>query len=702
MRRGRTIVLAVTAALCLIAVIVLIRARNGAMPSPAEATQGTIQSPSEAAASESSDRHLEEPIRPSRESSAEPTKIGEGDKESPKQGRLPSGIRGTVVGPSGDSLSGAWVESLGSDRHVLSDIDGKFEYPTLRPDISYKLAIGFDGLVTSEIEVMPGRSVDVQLQKGTELQGLVYIDDEFSRRPAAGVVLTYTRSLKTLGHPCRVITNAQGAYRIVDLPGAELDIDVFACGAAPWSERVTLGSKSMVHDIVVRPPMDRINVHVLNCDTHQPIENAEVLWNRVKLARTDAQGNASLVLYAGQSRSITVIATGYGRRTKGFEPEQRVAGNEVTVELVPAASISGVVLDHAGDPLPNARVGLRTVRRGGLQRRVLPGVEGDWSQELLTDAQGRFELGGLASNERLCRFVVTASHPAHIRGESALIELTPGERGNPLTIQLRKGIKCSGIVTAQGQPVAAIVRVGSDGAAVFTDESGYYELLGLAAGQLELCAHLGGDPGVRVCRLVTIPSDGELWMPLEIAYSTEFISGTVTSSIGTAMADVEVRCSQPAFGDSSLVVYPARTNAAGEFHFEVRVASGSAPFDVGLNRWKSDCGERGVVPPRAVHLICDGSSAIEMSVNVSGTDIPASAYAVYWLARGKSVDVDPQVYCEDIRQTAAGKTLVVVPSGLGTVRISAAAYEPWTREVDLQPGESVDIGAVELELRRTR
>lgn len=618
-------------------------------------------------------------------------------------GQLPTNVQGRVFGASQEPLEGAWIESIDRTMKVLSGHDGSFVFPVTRSDKASRLAVGHSGFVRKEIEIMPGRGIDVHLQSGTQLAGTVYIqDDEGSRRPAAGALISFGRSRRTLGYTEQLMTDAGGAFQIVDAPGTTLNLEIYAPGAIPWRESLTLGFQPVVHTFVIVPPREHLLVSVLAQDSKEPVVGATIRCNRAVCGTTNDKGQLALQYHANQLNSVEAHAAGFGLRTKGFEPANEPLPPELTIELVRATSVSGVILGEEGQPVVGARITLRVVRKGGLQRRQHPGVSGDWNQEATTDEYGRYLLGGLASNEGICRFVVAAAHPAYVPGESELIEVGPGELVSSITIRLRRGVKVAGVVTSEGKPVEAIVRILESGNTVFTDDTGYYEFPGISPGEYRLCAHLGQHPGVQACATTSVLAGADLWLPLSIEVSTQIVSGTVLTKEGIGIDDVEVRCTQPALSETSPMVYSTRTSRNGSFRFELKVAPQPAPFRVGVNRWKGDCVEEGVTAPSAVHLVCEGSASVTMVLRVAGTDIPPTAYAIYWLAEGKTLEGDEQVYCEDVRELPEGKLLVVIPSGKGIIRVTASGHDTSSREVHTRPGEYVSIGLVELEVREIR
>ncbi|MHC4162382.1 MAG: carboxypeptidase regulatory-like domain-containing protein, partial [Planctomycetota bacterium] len=166
---------------------------------------------------------------------------------------------------------------------------------------------------------------------------------------------------------------------------------------------------------------------------------------------------------------------------------------EHNLELTPAMSATGVVLAPDGNPVAGAKVGVRD--QMAIFRRILGGS----APTAVTDAEGRFTLGGLKKGEAV---QVTATHRDY--GSS---EPKPARAGEPLTLTLTEPLLLKGtVVDERGAPVSGVrvtverakqpassrslVTVGGDetGAArpAVTDKEGRYLLRNAPPGALKV------------------------------------------------------------------------------------------------------------------------------------------------------------------------------------------------------------------------
>ncbi len=195
-----------------------------------------------------------------------------------------------------------------------------------------------------------------------------------------------------------------------------------------------------------------------------------------------------------------------------------LAGGErregVRLELLPAANVSGRVLDSPGRPVAGCKVSFR-------------GEDGSW--RVTTDDQGRFRIKNRAAGPAK----VTVRHREHGAAETE-VELVPGD--NPIELTLAPGRQVAGrVVDAFGQPVSGAwvelawrsespgytadrARTGDDG--IFSLEpkrTGTYEVTAevddLMSASLALTA---GEKPIRGLELVLLPGSAITGAVLEI------------------------------------------------------------------------------------------------------------------------------------------------------------------------------------------
>jgi protocatechuate 3,4-dioxygenase beta subunit len=153
--------------------------------------------------------------------------------------------------------------------------------------------------------------------------------------------------------------------------------------------------------------------------------------------RTDAQGRFRFEHLAGVSFSVWARAPGHGVAIR----ERAAPGEPVDLYLPTLRSISGQVLDDAGQPVLGARV--HAVSR----RTSLP-------HEAVSGAEGVFSLEGLGEGP----FYVLASAEGMLPAVAPQVEAGP----QPVRLKLTRARTLEVRVTRHGTPVAATVRLKAD------------------------------------------------------------------------------------------------------------------------------------------------------------------------------------------------------------------------------------------------
>jgi len=157
------------------------------------------------------------------------------------------------------------------------------------------------------------------------------------------------------------------------------------------------------------------------------------------------------------------------------------SGVEITVELEPAAVISGTVVDPSGRPVLGADVGVRPTH-GGAVRGTFSGNSGE------------FTLALLDFDEELYLQAWTLEMASQVYGPLSLAE--DDIHGKVIRLEPACGTLVGRVVDAQGEPVYALaVQARPEGVSVrppaegMTNNAGRFELLGMAPGQHTI--HLG-------------------------------------------------------------------------------------------------------------------------------------------------------------------------------------------------------------------
>ena len=216
------------------------------------------------------------------------------------------------------------------------------------------------------------------------------------------------------------------------------------------------------------------------------------------------------------------------------------------VRLHGGATLGGVVLSKAGDPIEGVEVEVARFFRGGSESMEKPGEDSAFmSQRTRTGADGRWEVSSVPK-DRLNRIMISFAHDSHVRAAvhgvavDAAVEAALLEKRHEMRLQ--PAIVVTGaVLDPEGKPVPnAEVRVGKryfentrEGK---TDATGRFRIGGQAPGETVVTAHAKGL-GAAVERLTITTNTPEVTLTLKRG---RIFSGVVTDAHQQPLADVRV------------------------------------------------------------------------------------------------------------------------------------------------------------------
>jgi RNA polymerase sigma-70 factor (ECF subfamily) len=309
-------------------------------------------------------------------------------------------------------------------RYAVSDAEGAFTFP--EPRVQGWIDVDSDGwtLVTSTslVELPPLADAHVCIARDRRVAGHVLAADG---TPVAGarvalhlparLVRVETRFPSGISYEPDVLTDADGRFELPWLPAVDdarlsIEKDGFAhielrldeLGDAPEALGLTLAEEQRGPELAGRT-LDAAGA---------PIAGAVLSLDWTTLATSDPEGRFRLPLAEVDAERVTVRAAALG-----FLPLERTLDPRAVTELElvftgPALALAGVVLTSDGTPHANAAVWLPAPSVLALPpdgppvlcEHVMGGPQDGGSLEVaLTDADGRFELRGLAARSYVVR-----------------------------------------------------------------------------------------------------------------------------------------------------------------------------------------------------------------------------------------------------------------------------------------------------------
>jgi protocatechuate 3,4-dioxygenase beta subunit len=425
-------------------------------------------------------------------------------------------LRATLGTNIGEEISRRWRLA---DRSGISGPDGKVTLPRSPGEAPVLTALSPRFLGQHMAAASPGPAAVFRLlpRPTAKLEAR-----DAGDRPVAGALIRWR------SHPVAV-TGPRGRVEIAPAEGDPFDLESAGGG---WA-RVAPKPGSQVLPVRLLPRR-RITGKVLDAVSRAPLRGAMVWAGRPPVAPVafSSAGGAFQLDAPPREVQLEGAAPGFFLDKPPTAPPGVAA--PVLLTLTPAAAISGLVVDAAGQPVATAQV--------GLDSRLPPYVDGG---TIRTGPDGRFRLTGLHPDSA---YGLVAAREGRAVTKATVRTAPAGRSTPPVRIVMAPGTTLSGRVAGEdGQPVAGaklvLMNLQAIGkvAQATSDEEGRFELRHLSAGKLDLLAehprharaHLAG---IEITAGGTAVDLGTVTMPDGTA-----IEGRVTDSRGTPIAGAEVQ-----------------------------------------------------------------------------------------------------------------------------------------------------------------
>lgn len=619
---------------------------------------------------------------------------------------LEEGLRfeGRVVAESGAPIPGAKVTLFhqGHSRYfpTSTGADGRFTSGSL-PEGNY-------GLVASSPGLMPAYVPDVRLEdleavilhKPRRLTGRVLLTDG---TPAPGAEVRMQASEQV------VVTDAEGRFSLGALAPGDYEVLAERGGQQGFAEVVIAEEGGDVEATVYLGTLFDAEGVVLD-EAGQPIAGAtvtatsEVDGPGFEDATTGPEGRFRLGPLPRGSHVFNVDADGY-RELESGDVQVSDASPPLTFTLVRAYVLAGTVTDPEGRPLPGIDVeALRPAPRAPraasrevptYERNVALEAEEAGSTELLdtvTDEEGRF----LIEVPEPGRYTLTASSENFIQ-----TRLEADAPGSGLRVVLRGGATLEGMVAdARGTPLMEVqltVRLGTDAHGqtleTLSDEHGGFTLGGLPPGTHVLRATLDvGGFLHQASRTVSVRGTETVDASLRID-TGKVVSGIVVDGTGRPVPDAEVDAftlrEQLEDNEGSR---PSTTTTGPDGRFTVQHLP------------EGECALRASKPGHTFEEPAPGGTQRRPGVvaRAGASDVRlVLRYQGYVLGRVVHRDGTPvarfSVNHESFRSPDGAFRLPMESAGTTQLRFDAPGLTLAVREVEVPPGQDLDLGDVRLE-----
>lgn len=619
-----------------------------------------------------------------------------------KTGRLPAvalhpaaEVTGRVLGPGNQPLPDVVLEAVPAaalaarpfapsepvaDRGA-SDPAGAFRLSGLQLSSRYELRARKAGYLPAAVQLSTasarGRApaVDLRLQPGRAATGKIAGPDG---RPLAGALVilrpsrregfpppdTHAEAPLAADDPAAARSDHEGRFRVAQCPATEIDVEVRLAGHAPARRagfRVGPGTAPVDLGTVVLQPGARLAGRVVS-DRGRGIAGAEIflfdrlpppdaleraLLGRKPDATAGADGSFALAdLPAGSPQQLAVRARGFLPATvRGVRPPAAAAlARPLLIRLATGAQLTGRVVDERNQPVPGARVGLRseaTLEEDPYHRPLGQEV----FRVAFADADGRFTL----RNAPQGKAVLNASAEGFVPVQDIAVELPPPVSAPPLVVRLRSGAVVWGRISTQTGEAVAGARVRTGLPLALTDAEGFYRLSGVADGERQV--EVRHPSYRRLARTLRVDPGGEHRLDFELPAGVA-VEGRVVDAAGNPVAGADVQLIPE---DPELSEARSRSDADGRFHLE--------PVAAGVYRLQATAPDeaRGAAP----------QPVVVAEQPVSGLEVV--------LARGAVL---------------SGRVLGLVPEELALVSVEAQGEDGRRRQARLDAGGGYRIRAL--------
>lgn len=474
--------------------------------------------------------------------------------------RRPPGEMRIEIGGGGNRLPRAQSDALG--RFVLGPLDAAQNYTVETVAEGYarrKSEVG--GLDPRD----PGEPLRIALGRGERLRGSV-VDP--AGTPIAGATLEIRPAPKRRGMGPMMMgggnsapsvesaSGPDGRFEAVGLPAGEVELTVRRRGFGTESFgpfELVSGEGADAGELVLEPGVT-IEGSVLDSDG-RPVEDAEIrLADSGKMgmrmpggpastpadALTDANGWFRLFdLKEGRKVDLSVERTGFVARSVKAVAPPTIEPLEVRLEA--ASTVSGIVLDEAGEPIGGAQVTLQRTKTMEIGNNVMQMMMAYQSQ---SDAAGRFRF----TEQEPGRITLSAEASGYQKRNRSELEIPRGEDLTDVELVLPVGSVVEGqVLTPDGRPAIG-AKVGKVGEGMRfgmggqeSDGNGYFRIEGLEPGSVSIEATHDDYP--RTVKDVDLDPGIN---PLRLRFEGGFaVSGRVVDEAGRGVPAAVVRLTAP-------------------------------------------------------------------------------------------------------------------------------------------------------------
>jgi protocatechuate 3,4-dioxygenase beta subunit len=412
---------------------------------------------------------------------------------------------------------------LPHDFEQLSDARGLFRFRHVRA-AWFTLRVTAEGFANARVlgELSPGYAepeypVKVSMRKVAPLRGFVLSKRDGA--PLAGATVeAYPLDRENDG--ARTLTDADGSFEILGITAGNYVVAAVADGYARRSERTFADSYETPMQLVL--PEQGTLAGVVVGDDDRPLRNFE-LQARFHQRRMDPPSpRFGVQRYASDDGSFVVknLAAGFwcvqawaqGYALTDSLCVQVPQGHDVVglvVQLKRSATLTGRVQDHAGEPVPGARVSLHTNREPDIAFLRDTDPDPTLPPDVRTRTDGTYRFTGLADR----MYQLEVDHPEYAILRRDDVRAVAGKESEAAAVVLERSASISGTaLTRGGQPLTGVAvylaatHGGTGGGEATTDGRGRFSFGRLRPGEYQLTC-FGRNPNLGAMLSAAVGAD---------------------------------------------------------------------------------------------------------------------------------------------------------------------------------------------------
>ncbi|GMV93660.1 MAG: hypothetical protein AMXMBFR82_34380 [Candidatus Hydrogenedentota bacterium] len=352
-------------------------------------------------------------------------------------------------------------------------------------------------------------------------------------------------------------------------------------------------------------------------------------------------------------------------------------------------SVSGTVIDTAGNPVPSAKV---VVHIDDPYRH----------EEIEADVNGKFAVGDLPQTHSLYTVAISPKHEpllfeSDVEGPFELQDT--GVTGVVLTLDRPRNRTMSGVVVSEnGDPLegvgvlASAQRLRPSGGNVWTDARGMFSIPGLAAGNYRIGLSPPGHESWRIkgdSPVYTIPVDVDL-TGLVVTYEdlgTLVISGRITDTKGNPVSGARLE----AMGAKATRESPERSNREGRFTIDGLPSGDDYRVTAYHNKYTTQEIADVSAGQTDVNFVLAGRGGVTGTVVDARTDLPIPAFEIGYSAEITSARGTQYtgIRWESVENADGVFSLRDLQSLRTNLYAKAAGYSPNQVRVEITPGSTM-------------